>query len=117
MVRTYILSFRYSAINPAKFALGDIVECQASFRLFKISREKKYKMSLILRSLVLEDNQFTKVKLIKKNRRTQRFHYISYRWHFQLKCNHNWERSSPRSFLGWYVILMKKRMKKVKKSK
>ena len=45
------------------FSTGDIVEVQVSFVLLPL-REKKYKLSLILRSLTLFDSSYTQVCII-----------------------------------------------------
>lgn len=50
---------RYFPINPAKFAIGDIVECQVSFEMLNYRTE--HKMFIILRSLALLDDSFSKV--------------------------------------------------------
>jgi len=45
------------------FSTGDIVEVQVSFALLPL-QEKKYKLSLILRSLTLFDSSYTQVGII-----------------------------------------------------
>jgi hypothetical protein len=51
---------RFIPTKPITFSTGDIVEVQVSFALLPL-REKKYKLSLILRSLTLFDATYTQV--------------------------------------------------------
>jgi hypothetical protein len=54
---------RYIDTNPGRFAVGDIVEARLSFVGVPVAGTggKKYKLSLVLRSLALIDDNFTKV--------------------------------------------------------
>jgi hypothetical protein len=54
---------RFIPTKPITFSTGDIVEVQVSFALLPL-REKKYKLSLILRSLTLFDASYTQVHSI-----------------------------------------------------
>ena len=52
---------RFTRTKPISFRTGDIVEVQVSFALLPL-REKKFKLSLILRSLTLFDARYRQVR-------------------------------------------------------
>lgn len=60
-------TFRYAKISPNTFAVGDIVEARIAFMavptfpLVKGASEPHFKLALILRSLALIDDSFSKV--------------------------------------------------------
>ena len=49
-------------MNPAKFSIGDIVEVQMTFEATRMKKEEQFRMYLVLRSLALIDNSFSKVQ-------------------------------------------------------
>ena len=53
---------RYTPASPDIFSVGDIVELQVSFRAVPVfGRPRQFRMGIILRSLALIDDSFTKV--------------------------------------------------------
>jgi hypothetical protein len=54
---------RYNSISPRIFSMGDIVEARVSFVAVPVSGSngKRFKLAMVLRSLALIDDTFTKV--------------------------------------------------------
>ena len=62
------LYFRYTLTSPTNFSIGDIVEARLSFLAAPVTNgynnnaNKDFKLVIVLRSLALIDNTFSKVQ-------------------------------------------------------